>query len=75
MKEANEAGREILLSMSGVLSLVRWVSSTAGGIAAFVKIVGSALGCRRGDRGGVSAGNAIRRDEEYSTACVWTLMH
>lgn len=44
------------------------------GTVAEVKIVGSVFGRSNGERGGVSSGSAIRREEEYSTACVCTEM-
>lgn len=65
-------GREFLLSMRGVRSLAgsRSSSITVGAVAV-VTIVGSAFGTSKGERGGVSAGSAIRRDTEYSARCVY----
>ena len=69
-KEESDEGREILLSIRGVRSLAAsWSAVVVAGIAAVVSIVGSECGISKGERGGVSADSAIRRDEEYST--VW----
>lgn len=64
----SDDAREGLGSMRGVRSSCSVDADV--GVAAAVRIVGSPFGCKSGDSGGVSAGNAMRLEDEYSTACV-----
>lgn len=65
-----EDALEVLGSSRGERSLASRcrLSMVVVGVAAFVRIVGSDAGARRGDNGGVSAGSAMRPEEVYSTA-------
>lgn len=67
--EDRDDDRDVLGSMRGVRSVASSWSESEGS-AAVVRIVGSVLGARRGERGGVSAGKAILPADTYSTTCV-----